>query len=176
VLPLDYVHAFCLIGIAIYIWQREPPRLLLVPLMLLSFFVLYGVGNISYFIGADTVPDVRNDVTSCLILMWIGVVIGIEFARASAPKLSATSGMVVRRWKASAMMDRREGNQLLAVIGLLTALYIWGTFLYFGKQSQLLEFVSLQLSADKAKYRHDLGAEGGYVYQTLIASVAPFLS
>jgi hypothetical protein len=176
VLTLDYVHALCLIGIAIYIWKREPPRLLLVPLMLISFFVLYGAGNIIYFIGADTVPDVRNDVTLCLILMWIGVVIGIEFARASAPKLSAASGMVVRRWKASAMIDRRESNQLLAVIGLLAALYIWGTFLYFGKQSQLLEFVSLQLSVDKAKYRHDLGAEGGYVYQTLIASVAPFLS
>ena len=175
-LTLDYVHALCLIGIAIYIWKREPPRLLLVPLMLISFFVLYGAGNIIYFIGADTVPDVRNDVTLCLILMWIGVVIGIEFARASAPKLSAASGMVVRRWKASAMIDRRESNQLLAVIGLLAALYIWGTFLYFGKQSQLLEFVSLQLSVDKAKYRHDLGAEGGYVYQTLIASVAPFLS
>jgi hypothetical protein len=176
VLPLDYVHALCLIGVAIYIWQREPPRLLLVPLMLISFFVLYGAGNIIYFIGADTVPDVRNDVTSCLILMWIGLIIGIEFARASAPKLSAASAMVVRRWKTSTMVDRREGNQLLAVIGLLAALYIWGTFLYFGKESQLHEFVSLQLSADKAKYRHDLGAEGGYVYHTLIASVAPFLS
>jgi len=40
--------------------------------MLISFFVLYGAGNIIYFAGADTVPDVRDAVTVSLILMWIG--------------------------------------------------------------------------------------------------------
>ena len=76
-LPLDYVHALCLVGIVVYIWQREPPRLLLTPLMLISFFVLYGVGNIIYFAGADTVPDARRAVTLSLILMWFGMVFGI---------------------------------------------------------------------------------------------------
>ena len=88
-LPLDYVHAFCLAGIALYIWEREPPRLLLVPLMLISFFVLYGVGNIVYFAGADTVPAVRSTVTLCVIFMWVGLVIGIETARATAPSWTA---------------------------------------------------------------------------------------
>lgn len=175
-LPLDYVHALCLIGVAIYIWQREPPRLLLVPLMLISFFVLYGVGNIIYFLGADTVPDTRSTVTTCLILMWICLVIGIELARASSPSLAAKSELVVRRWKATPMSNRPDADQLLAAIGILAALYILATFLYFGKQSEVLNFVSLQSSADKARYRHDFGPEGGYVYQTLIASVAPFLS
>jgi hypothetical protein len=176
VLLLDYVHALCLVGIALYIWLREPPRLLLVPLMLASFYVLYGVGNIIYFLGADTVPDVRGAVTLSLILMWIGLVIGIELARANAPSLTAKSELVVRRWKATPIFDRPDGDQLLAVIGVLTALYILATFLYFGKLSQLLSFVSLQSSVDKAHFRHDFGNEGGYVYQTLIASVAPFLS
>jgi len=72
--------------------------------------------------------------------------------------------------------DRSDGNQLLAAVGILVALYILATFVYLGKQSQFLDFASLQESADKAKYRHDFGAEGGYLYQTLIASVAPFLS
>ena len=62
-LPLDYLHAARLVGVAIYIWQREPPRLLLTPLMLISFFVLYGVGNIIYFLGAATVPEPRHAVT-----------------------------------------------------------------------------------------------------------------
>jgi hypothetical protein len=83
---------------------------------------------------------------------------------------------VVRRWKATAISDRPDGDQLLAVVGILVAVYLLATFLYFGKQVQVLDFVSLQSSADKAKYRHDFGPEGGYVYQTLIASVAPFLS
>lgn len=174
-LPLDYVHAFCLVGIAIYVWQREPPRLLLTPLMLISFFVLYGVGNIIYFVGEDTVPDVRSAVTLCLIMMWIGLVIGIEFVRASFPSHTASSAQVIRRWKATAISDRPDGDQFLAAIGILVALYILATFFYLGKQSQLLEFLS-QSSVDKAKSRHDFGAEGGYVYQTLIASVAPFLS
>ena len=175
-LPLDFVHALCLVGIAIYIWQREPPRLLLTPLMLISFLVLYGVGNVIYFIGANTVPDVRGAVTLCLIMMWIGLVIGIEFARANSPTRTARAELVIRRWKTTAISGRPDGDQLLAAIGILVALYILATFVYFGKQSQLLDFVSLQSSADKAKYRHDFGPEGGYVYQTLIASVAPFLS
>jgi len=144
--------------------------------MLISFFVLYGVGNIIYFVGADTVPDVRSTVTLCLVLMWIGLAVGIELARASWPSFTARSDLVIRRWKATAISDRPHGDQLLAVVGILVALYILATFLYFGKQSQILDFVSLQSSADKAKYRHDFGPEGGYVYQTLIASVAPFLS
>ena len=172
-LPLDYVHSLCLVGIALYIWQREPPRLLLTPLMLISFFVLYGVGNIIYFAGEDTVPDVRETVTVCLILMWIGLVIGIELSRASLPSFSAKSELVIRRWKAVAIYDRSDGDQLLATIGIVIALYIWATFYFLGKPSQILDFVS---SADKARFRHDFGAEGGYVYQTLIASVAPFLS
>ncbi len=175
-LGLDYVHALCLIGIAIYIWQREPPRILLTPLMLISFFVLYGAGNIIYFVGADTVPDIRRTVTFCLLLMWFGLVVGIEVARAGAPSLTARSEAVIRGWRGSAMTDRAEGDQLLAAIGILVALYIFGIFVYFSKQSQLWDFVSLQSSADKAKYRHEFGPEGGYVYQTLIASVAPFLS
>jgi hypothetical protein len=176
VLPLDFVHALCLVGVAIYIWRREPPRLLLAPLMLISFFVLYGVGNIVYFVGADTVPDVRSSVTLCLILMWIGLVIGIELARGRSPSLSARSELVVRRWQATKLRDRPEGDQLLAVIGVLVAAYIFATYFYFGKQSQLLNFLSLQSSVDKAMYRRDYGAEGGYLYHTLIASVAPFLS
>ena len=52
--------------------------------MLISFFVLYGVGNIIYFLGADTVPDVRRAVTLSLILMWIGLIAGIELARGPA--------------------------------------------------------------------------------------------
>jgi hypothetical protein len=173
VLPLDFVHAFCLAGIALYIWRREPPRLLLTPLMLISFFVLYGVGNIIYFAGADTVPDVRSAVTTCMILMWFGLLIGMEIARTSSPALTARSERIMRGWKGTAISDRPEGDQLLALLGVLVALYVLGTFLYFGKPGQLLAFLA---SADKSKFRHDFGPEGGYLYQTLISSVAPFLS
>jgi hypothetical protein len=172
-LPLDFVHMACLVGVAMYIWQREPPRLLLTPLMLIAFFVLYGVGNIIYFAGADTVPVTRSAVTSCLILMWIGVLMGIELSRATAPSLTAASERVVRGWKTMKLLDHPAGNQLLAAIGICVGIYIFATFLYFGKPAQLLDFAS---ELDKAKFRHDFGPEGGYVYQTLIASVAPFLS
>jgi len=85
--------------------------------MLISFFVLYGVGNIVYFAGADdTVPDIRDAVTVSLIMMWIGLVIGLELARASLPSLNARSELVVRRWRATAISDRSDGNQLLAAV------------------------------------------------------------
>jgi hypothetical protein len=176
VLPLDYVHALCLVGIAIYIWQREPPRLLLVPLMLLSFLVLYGVGNIIYFVGADTVPDVRFAVTLSLILMWIGLVAGIELARASAPALAAQSDRVIRKWKTEVLVDRAYADQLLAAVGVLAALFILAIFFGLGKPAQILNFLSLESARDKLKYRAELSGQGGYFYHAIIASIAPFLS
>lgn len=175
-LPLDYVHALCLVGIAIYIWQREPPRLLLVPLMLLSFLVLYGVGNIIYFVGADTVPDVRFAVTLSLILMWIGLVAGIELARASAPALAAQSDRVIRKWKTEVLVDRAYADQLLAAVGVLAALFILAIFFGLGKPAQILNFLSLESARDKLKYRAELSGQGGYFYHAIIASIAPFLS
>ena len=96
-LPLDFVHAFCLVGVALYIWRREPARLLLTPLMLLSFFVLYGVGGIVYFVTADTVPDVRFSVTLSFIIMWGGLLLGIELARASLPDTAHPGAKVDRQ-------------------------------------------------------------------------------
>jgi hypothetical protein len=176
VLPLDYLHALCLASIVVYIWQREPLRLLLTPLMLASFFVLYGVGNIIYFLGADTAPDARRAVTQSLILMWAGLIVGIEFARGLAPALVQPSNRVTRGWNTAALTDRARGDQLLAALGVLVALFILVVFCGFGKPAQLLSFLALESTKEKQKYRLELGAQGGYVYQTLIASIAPFLS
>jgi oligosaccharide repeat unit polymerase len=108
--------------------------------------------------------------------MWLALVIGIEMARASWQPLTARSERVIRGWRAAAISDRPDSDQLLATLGILVALYLVAVFLYFGKPGQFLNFLSLQSTADKAKFRHDFGPEGGYVYQTLISSVAPFLS
>lgn len=174
-LPLDYVHALCLVGIALYIWQREPPRLLLTPLMLLGFFVLYGFGNLVYFADADTVLAIRNVVTVCLILMWIGLVVGIELARASMPALAGQSQRVVRAWSTLPLADRARTDQLLAGLGVLVALFILAMFFGMGKPGQILSFLAFQSAKEKIKLRLEFGGQGGYVYQTLIASVAPFL-
>jgi hypothetical protein len=176
VLPIDYIHAVCLAGIALYIWGREPPRLLLTPLMLISFFVLYGVGNIIYFAGADTVPEAHRAVALSLILMWFGLVIGIEGARLALPSANARSIEVLRSWRSTPVSDRPQGNQLLAGLGILTALYILGVFYFLGKPGQLSSFAFLQSAADKVKFRADFGYEGGYLYQLLITSVAAFLA
>ena len=176
-LTLDYIHALCLGGIALYVWQREPPRLLLTPLMLLSFFVLYGVGNIIYFVGADDIdPDVRKTVTLCLILMWFGLVGGIELAGLTLPKWKAVARQSLRTWQSIQVMDDRRGNQLLAVFGIVMALVIWGVFFYTGKLGQLHTFFSLDLSSDKKDFRAEFAGGGGYLYELLVASVAPFVS
>lgn len=175
-LPLDYLHALCLVVIVVYIWQREPLRLLLTPLMLASFGVLYGVGNIIYFVGADTVPEVRRTVTVSLILMWVGLLAGIELARSSAPGLVRLSHQVTRTWSRSALTDPGRGDQLLAALGVLIVLFILGVFAAFGKPAQLLAFFALESAKEKQKYRFELGAQGGYLYQTLLASIAPFMS
>ncbi len=175
-LPVDYVHATLLVGVALYIWGREPPRLLMTPLMLMSFFVLYGAGNVIYFKGAQTIPGVHEAVVTSLVLMWICLIAGIELARICAQPLYARFQQVTRGWRSARIVDRSDGDNLLIGIGIATTLYLIGVFIYLHKPSQLSEFVSLQSVSDKAKYRHDFGAEGGYLYQTLLACVAPFLS
>jgi hypothetical protein len=176
-LPIDLVHAVCLMAVAAYIWGREPPRLLLTPLMLVSFFVLYGVGNIIYFAGAEDI-DARahTAVTTCLILMWFSLIVGIELARAGSSVRAAAARLVIRRWKSTPLANNPDGSQLLALVGIIVAGVIFGIFLYLGKPSQLQNFLSLDLSQDKVRYRADFASGGGYVYQTLIISIAPFIS
>jgi hypothetical protein len=175
-LPLDYLHALCLVGVALYLWRREPPRLLLTPVMLLSFFVLYGAGNIIYFLGADTLPDVRFAVTLSLIMMWLGLIVGIELARASLPALAAQSARVIRGWQGATLGNRADADELVAAVGVLAALLMLTVFLALGKPGQILTFFSLQSLQEKQKYRLELGGQGGYLYQLLVVSVAPFLS
>jgi hypothetical protein len=175
-LPLDYVHALCLVGVALYVWQREPARLMLTPLMLLSFFVLYGVGGILYFVGTDTVPAVRTTVTVSFIIMWIGLILGIELARASNPVLLSRAHTAIRTWRSTALRDRSQTDQLLAAVGVLMAIFIFGVFFAYGKLAQIQTWLSIASAHDKLKYRIELGAQGGYLYQTLVASVAPFVA
>src|ERR1700680_2877635 len=144
--------------------------------MLASFFVLYGVGNIIYFLGADTVPDARRAVTESLILMWAGLIVGIELARGFAPGLVQLFDRVTRSWSTAALTDQGRGDQLLAALGVLVALFILAVFFAFDKPAQLLTFLALASAKEKQKYRLELGPQGGYVYQMLIASIAPFLS
>ena len=174
--PLDYLHALCLLGVALYLRLREPPRLLLTPLMLIGFFVLYGVGTLIYFNGADSVQDVRDTVTICLILMWIGLVLGIELARAAMPTLAMHAERTVRSWASEPLLDRAPTNQLLAALGIIVALFILGMFFGLGKPAEILSFVALESTKEKQKFRLELGAQGGYLYLTLLACVAPFLS
>jgi hypothetical protein len=176
VLPLDYLHALWLAAVALYMWRREPLRLQLTPLMLASFFVLYGVGNIIYFAGADTVPGVRRAVTVSLLLMWTGLLAGIELARALAPALAQQAARVVRHWKSAPLVDRGRGDQLLAALSALVAVFMLVVFLGFGKQGQILTFLALDTAREKQRYRLEMSGQGGYLYQLLVASIAPFLS
>ena len=65
---------------------------------------------------------------------------------------------------------------MLAALGVLVALAILAVFLGFGKPGQILSFLALESTRAKQKYRIEFGGQGGYVYQTFIASIAPFLS
>lgn len=175
-LPLDYLHALCLAAVALYIWRREPARLLLTPLMLLSFLVLYGIGNIVYFLGADALPDVSRAVTLSLILMWAGLITGIELSSRSMPALAARSRQVISQWRGTPLSNPAHADQLLATLGVLMALYILAVFFGFGKLGQLRNFLSLESGHEKLQYRMELAGQGGYLYQLLVASGAPFVS
>jgi hypothetical protein len=144
--------------------------------MLLSFLVLYGIGNIIYFLGADTLPDVRRAVTLSLILMWGGLIAGIELAIATMPALAARSRRVISEWPRTPLGNPAHADQLLAALGVLMALFMLGVFFGFGKLGQLRNFLSFESGHEKLQYRLELSGQGGYLYQLLVASIAPFVS
>ena len=173
---LDYVHACCLVGVVAYLWKREPPRLLLSPLTLLGFFVLYGVGTIVYFSDGDAVQDVRDTVSLCLILMWICLILGMELARATLPRLTDLSTRNVRAWSRLPLQDTDTNNQLLAAVGIVVTLFMLTMFLAMGKPGQILSFFSMDSVREKQQFRFEHGGQGGYLYQMLLVCIAPFLS
>jgi len=83
---------------------------------------------------------------------------------------------VIRTWSRTALHDRSQMDQLLVVIGVLMAIFILGVFLGYGKPGQIRTWLSIDSARDKLKYRLEVGSQGGYFYQLLIASVAPFVS
>jgi hypothetical protein len=173
---LDSTYAALLVGIALYIWRRDPPRLLLTPLTLISFFVLYGIGHFIYYANTDAVPRVHNLVTLNLLIMWIALLLGFELARATSPSTNRRANSVVSRWRITALHDSPTNNQLLAILGTAMAISILFVFLALGKLHQIASFLAIDSTIEKQKYRGELAGQGGYLYQTLIASIAPFLS
>ena len=113
--------------------------------------------------------------TLCLILMWIGLVAGIELARAALPTLADRFQPVVRIWQSAPLLDRAPTDQLLAALGILVGLFMLGMFFGLGKPGQILSFLVFESAKEKQKLRLELGGQGGYLYQTLVASVGPFL-
>jgi hypothetical protein len=111
-----------------------------------------------------------------MVLMWVGIIAGIELARASMPTLAARSQRVIRTWNTATLVDEATTDQLLLVLGVLTALFLLALFISMGKPRQILTFLALESLDEKKKYRAEWGAQGGYLYQILVASVAPFLS
>ena len=72
-------------------------------------------------------------------------------ARASWPSLTVRSERVMRGWRAAAISDRPDGDQLLAALGILVALYLVAVFLYFGKPGQFLNFLVAPIDRGQGK-------------------------
>ena len=170
------LYAFVLIAVFAYMVIRERPRLLLTPLMFLSFWVLYGVGHFVYYLRAETVEYISARVTLSLALMWVALVFGAEIARSSLAASAASAARVMQVWSQRSMQDSPRADQLLALVGIFMAIFIFGVFVALGKPSQIAGFLTIDSALEKLKYRLELSGQGGYVYHSAIASVAPFLS
>ena len=175
-LAIDSLYALLLCGVLAYVLLREPPRLLLTPLMLLSFWLLYGVGHFVFYARAEAVQRVQEQVTYSLMLMWIALLLGAELARTFMGRRSARASAVVARWNDVPLRDSPTSDSLLVSAALLMALYVLGVFLAVGKPSQMLAYLHVESALDKQKYRLEFAGQGGYLYQTLLASVGPFMS
>lgn len=170
------LYALLLCGVLAYVLLRDPPRLLLTPLMLLSFWLLYGVGHFVFYSRADAVARVQEQVTYSLVLMWIALVLGAELARTFLGRRSSRASAVVAGWNDVPMRDSPTSDGLLVAAALLMAGYVLTVFLAVGKPAQMLAYLHVESALDKQKYRLEFAGQGGYLYQTLLASIGPFMS
>jgi hypothetical protein len=174
---LEGVYVLILAGVSIYLVLRERPSLSVTWLMLMSFLVFYGIGHFVYYAGAETVEAIHARVTLSLILTWIALLIGIELARASWPRLSELREVQVSKWRSMPLSNPHPvSDGLLLIVGLAAGLLVLGVFFAMGKPGQLVAFASIDSAIGKQGFRFEAAGGGGYIYQTLIASVGPFLS
>jgi oligosaccharide repeat unit polymerase len=145
-------------------------------MLLIALLILYGGGHFYYYSIAGIDDRTSARVTDCLVLMWMGLLLGIEAVRLVWQPASSARHSVLKSW-AELPIRLREGDEAiwkLLAIGLVV--YLGLMFFLLGKPSQIASFLAVDSELAKRELRQFAGSQGGYFFTLTVASVAPFVA
>ena len=157
-------YALVLFFVAAYVWLREGSWVSVTTMLLVALLILYGGGHFYCYSIAGIDDRVAARVTDGLVLMWVGILLGIEAVRLAWQPASSARSVTLKNW-AELPIRFREGDEAiwkLVAIGIV--LYLGLMFFLLGKPSQIASFLAMDSELAKRELRQTAGAQGNYFF------------
>ncbi len=169
-------YALVLFFVAAYVWLREGSWVSVTTMLLVALLILYGGGHFYYYSIAGIDDRVAARVTDGLILMWVGILLGIEAVRLAWQPASSARSVTLKNW-AELPIRFREGDEAIwKLIAIGIVLYLGLMFFLLGKPSQIASFLAMDSELAKRELRQTAGAQGNYFFLLTVAAIAPFVA
>jgi hypothetical protein len=172
---LTVSYAMTIVIVAAYLVRRAKLRFTARGCFLGSFLAVFGVQHLMY---QDVLsPVVYQRITFALILMWGGVIAGMEAVALVVRRKASAADRVARLWASESLPLRSPSDSAVTAAVLLTITFLAATTAFENPLAKLREFITLNGDTNSiAELRGSVGGSKLYVYNVLIASVGPFLS
>lgn len=172
------VYTGLLAAVGLYVLVREGLRLTITSVMVVTSWLLYGLGHLFFYYGSEipTEPRIRERVEYSLILFWPALLFGIELARASFAESTRAAESWAAAWRSTPLRADPAPDQLLMVLALALAAFYVLVFLVLGKPGQIAAFLATRTAGEALSFRIATGGEGGYLYHFSSMALAPFLA
>lgn len=169
------LYGAILLAVAAYTVWRAGLRFTARGCFLCFFLLLFGVPHLMYQERLDAALYGR--ITAALVLMWVGIIAGMETVRLVARRSARRADGYARTWRHRRLPLRQWNDRTTTMAICLAALFLATVTVYENPLAKLSAFLSLSGDTNAiAELRFTQGASKVYLYNLLIASIGPFLS
>jgi len=165
-----------LLLIALYAARREWRWISVTSMLLGALLVLFGGGYLYYRSMSGLDNQVSEYVTTALIQMWLGLVIGVEIMRHVAKKGSGIRERSLNRWHLVPIRASSGDDAVWTLIGIVLLIYLALMFVALAKGQQIFAFMALDSEVSKRDFRLATGMQGGYALNLVLTTFGPFLA
>lgn len=171
------INVALLLLLIYYASVRMPRQLSACSALVFALIVVFEGSHLYYCFSKSADEELLIRCTWALGLMWIGLILGMELIRSLFSRKYALMRDCMRCWRQLPFIDDYCNNGVLAFVCLLQAALLVGVFLYEGKATDLLRFLSLSGDTEAvAELRGTAGGSKVYLYNLTLSSTASFLS
>lgn len=160
----------------LYAALREWRWISVTSMLLGALLLLYGGGYVYYVQMSGLDDRVIDRVTAALMLMWLGLVIGIEFMRVVGRAGDGLRRRTLLNWHLHSIHASSRGEVVWKLMGISVLIYLSFMFLFLAKGQQILAFAALDSEVAKRDFRLAVGMQGGYAFNLVLTAFGPFLA